>query len=59
MTGITRPLLKKKEVAELLGVSYRTLSRWIADGRVPTLRLPNGFTRFRPEDIERLIGADK
>ncbi|EZQ11536.1 transposase [Candidatus Acidianus copahuensis] len=49
-------MLKPKEVCERLGISYRTLQRYIDQGLIQPIRLPKGQMRFREEDVERLVG---
>jgi len=44
------------EAAQYLKISPRTLWRWQARGHITPYRLPNGFRRFRLDDVERLIG---
>jgi excisionase family DNA binding protein len=41
--------------AELLGVSRRTVYYWIRDGRLQTIRTPNGSQRVRIVSIETLL----
>jgi excisionase family DNA binding protein len=33
-------ILDKKQLSDLLGVSERTIERWVAEGRIPYIRLP-------------------
>ncbi len=53
MDRLTTPL-RSREAAALLGVSTRTLRRYISDGVVPTYRLPSGHVRIHPDVIEEL-----
>ena len=53
MDKLTTPL-KSREAAALLGVSTRTLRRYISEGVVPTYRLPSGHVRIHPNVIEEL-----
>ena len=53
MDRLTTPL-RSREAAALLGVSTRTLRRYISDGVVPTYRLPSGHVRIHPNVIEEL-----
>lgn len=48
-------LLTKREVAELLKVSPRTVDNYIARG-LPTVRLSPGTVRVRASDLERWVG---
>ena len=41
--------------AELLGVSRRTVYYWIRDGKLETLRTPNGSQRVLIVSIEALL----
>lgn len=43
------------EAAELLRVSVRTVSRYVADGRLPAVTLPTGRPRLRRADVEALL----
>ncbi|MGC9271372.1 helix-turn-helix domain-containing protein [Acidiphilium sp.] len=52
----SRRLLAVREVADLFGRSPRTVRGWIADGRLPVLRI--GRTPFVPESaLDRMIAA--
>ena len=46
-------LLTISEAAERLGVHQNTLRSWADKGMVPVVKLPSGYRRFRPSDIER------
>lgn len=48
--------LRPRQVAELLGLTERSVRRWIRDGTLPSRRL--GGARFVARaDLERLLGA--
>jgi excisionase family DNA binding protein len=47
-------LLSPTEAAELAGVHPDTLKRWARLGRIPAVRTPGDWWRFRREDIEAL-----
>lgn len=49
-----RRLLSIGQAADLLGVSIGTLRSWADKGMVKTIRLPSGYRRFIPDDIEAL-----
>jgi excisionase family DNA binding protein len=49
-------LLDVEAVAEVLGVSTKTVRRMIADGRIPVLRVGRGI-RVRAADLTRLING--
>jgi excisionase family DNA binding protein len=50
-------LLTPSQVARLWGVSRRTVQRYIADGKIPAIRLPGGQYRIRAEDAQAAIEA--
>jgi excisionase family DNA binding protein len=51
-------LLSTKEVAEILGVPYRTILDWGPDQRPPAARIGKHL-RFRPSDVEGWIENKK
>ncbi len=51
-------LLLKSEVAELLGVSMRTVDRLRASGQLPAVRV-RGSPRFLPADVAAYVQANK
>ncbi len=42
----TLPLLKPREAAALLGISYPTVKQWILAGKLPTVQTPGGHHRI-------------
>ncbi len=44
-----------KEVARMLGLSPRTVARWLEQGRIPSLVTGEGERRCRPEDVEDVV----
>ena len=58
---VTRPnrrkprLLRRWEVADLLGVSPNTVSRWAREGRLPTIATLGGHRRFKADVVEDLM----
>jgi excisionase family DNA binding protein len=48
------PALTPRDVAKALGVSDKTVRRWIAEGRVAGVRI-GGRLRVAPEALEILI----
>ena len=49
-------LLTKQQLAELLGVSVRSVDRMVAAGTAPTVTLlPNGRRRWRRGDVRRWL----
>ena len=53
--AVTEAYLKPREVCQLLQISPRTLIRWDQEGRTRPHRLPNGYRRYRPEDVRALV----
>ena len=47
--------LRTAEVAEMFGVTRRTVARWAVDGTLAAARTPGGHARFRREDVEDLM----
>lgn len=47
-------LLTTKDVARICKVSWRTVMRWIADKKLPVVRL-DGNVRIRPQDLREFI----
>ena len=48
--------LRVRSIAEKLGVSVRTVRRWIADGTLPSTRI-GGARLVATADLERLLGS--
>jgi excisionase family DNA binding protein len=48
------PLITRKQVAELLSVSLRTVDRWIARGELPYYKLGK-VVRFKLSDIQERL----
>jgi predicted DNA-binding transcriptional regulator AlpA len=47
-------LLRKRELARLLGVSHRTIDRWARMGKLPpAIRLSAHMRAWRLQDIQR------
>lgn len=44
--------LSINEAAELLGVTTKSIRRWIADGTLPAYRVGSKMVRIRARDIE-------
>lgn len=51
----TGELLTARQVTDRLKISPITLGRWEKSGRLPALRLPNGYRRWRAEDVDALL----
>jgi excisionase family DNA binding protein len=48
-------LLSKRELAATLNVSERTVENWLAQRRIPRLRLSNRLTRFNLSRVEAAL----
>lgn len=46
------------EVAAVFRVDPKTVTRWGADGRIPSMKTPGGHRRFRRDVIERLAAFE-
>lgn len=49
-------LLTVSEVADLFGVSAKTVSRWAREGRISSVRTLGGHRRFRESQVRELLG---
>ena len=48
--------LSPAQVRRRLGITRRTLQRWVASGRTkPDFRLPNGHARWLPATVDALL----
>jgi len=52
-------LLKLKEAAATLGISYPTLKQWIYHGKIRSVKTAGGHHRIPPDEIDRLLGTKK
>jgi len=50
-------LLKIKEAAEMIGVSYPTIKQWIYNGKIRSVKTAGGHHRIPPEEVERILNA--
>jgi excisionase family DNA binding protein len=53
--SIPKRLLSKQELAAVLGVSTRTIENWLAQKRIPQLRLSARLTRFSLPKVESAL----
>jgi molybdopterin-binding protein len=49
-------LLKPREAARLLSISYPTLKQWIYQDKIRSVKTPGGHHRIPLAEVERLIG---
>lgn len=47
-------LITKREAANILGVSTRTIENYVYERKIPFLRI-GGLTKFRESDLERWL----
>ena len=47
-------LLKLKDAAAMVGVSYPTLKQWIYNGKIRSVKTPGGHHRIPRDEIDRL-----
>jgi excisionase family DNA binding protein len=55
-------IMTTEEVADAFGVDPKTVTRWVARGRIHSVKTPGGRHRFRRADIDRLLyftGCDR
>jgi molybdopterin-binding protein len=49
------PLLKPRDAAQILGISYPTLKQWIYKGKLYSLKTPGGHHRVPESEIDRFL----
>jgi excisionase family DNA binding protein len=47
-----------KEIAKILSVSRNTIWRWVREGKLKSIKLSNGATRFTEKDIQEFMGVE-
>jgi molybdopterin-binding protein len=57
MAGIQ--LLKPREAAKALGISYPTLKQWIYHGKLRTVKTPGGHHRVPARELDRWLRGAK
>jgi len=48
-------LLTPREVAALFRVDPKTVTRWAAAGKIPSIKTLGGHRRYRESDVARLL----
>ncbi|MGQ9461424.1 MAG: helix-turn-helix domain-containing protein [Candidatus Bathyarchaeaceae archaeon] len=48
-------LLRPREAAKMVGVSYKTLWRWWKEGKMKAIQLPSGRLRYYKNELEKYI----
>jgi len=56
MKARTEPYLKSQEVADVLGITKRTLMNWLRTNRIqePERNQTTGYRRWTAQDVERI-----
>lgn len=52
-------LLKLKEAAEMIGVSYPTIKQWIYSGKIESVKTAGGHHRIPQTEVDRILGKKK
>lgn len=52
------PLLKPREAAAILGISYPTVKQWILTGKLPTVLTPGGHHRIAQTSLKPFLKDD-
>lgn len=52
-------LLKLKEAAEMIGVSYPTVKQWIYSGKIESVKTAGGHHRIPQTEVDRILGKKK
>lgn len=55
MKAQNRSVVTAVEFAELVGVKLATVRRWVRDGRVPAVILPNGSPLFDLAEVKQVL----
>ena len=53
--GLPERYMRAKEVAEFLGVSWRTVKRYTASGQLISYRVTPKLRLYRPDDVIRFV----
>ena len=52
------PLLKPREAAAMLGISYPTVKQWILNGKLPSVQTPGGHHRIEQSALKPFLKDD-
>ena len=52
-------LLKLRDAAEMLNISYPTLKQWIYRGKLRSIKTPGGHHRIARSELDRLTGTKR
>lgn len=50
------PLLTSADVARLFNTARSTVWRWVAEGKIQSVKFPSGLRRVRLSDVQRVLG---
>jgi len=53
------PLLKPREAAAMLGISYPTVKQWILSGKLPTVQTPGGHHRIAHSALKPFLKKEQ
>jgi excisionase family DNA binding protein len=56
-TNADDPILNLSTVADALGKSPTTIGRWIEEGVIPHIRMPNGLAKVRRSQLVDWLGT--
>ena len=48
-------LMNKKEMAEILGVTVKTVDKWVSKNLIPYIKISNKCVRFNSETMEKFF----
>ena len=51
-------LMTPGELAELFKVDVKTVARWVASGRIKSIKTPGGHNRFRRAEVEAMLRGE-
>ena len=54
LQGVTSGLVRKRDIAEFLSVSVRTIEYWMADNRIPYVKVGK-IVLFEPDKVRKSI----
>lgn len=49
-----RQILTPREAAQMVGISYPTIKKWILEGAIKTIKTPGGHHRLTVESVQTL-----
>ncbi len=55
LTVSTEYTLTPQDVADQVGTTRQTVSRWARKGQIPCLTTPGGWRRFRQADVDSFL----